>query len=211
MFVMMAWGRIMADAWDDMYTLYREKVTPVTRSMPGMQGRQIWRGAEDRDETVFWSIWESLEALRDYERSDARRDLAREAERYFHPMAYAMGESWIKHFEVISATERAENPEHLLLAWGKLRLGAWNEYEQFYRQRVEPTAGAVAGLRERQLLRSTEDPDEGMSVSVWESAEALAAYEQSELRRNLATDVEHLYRGQFWVKRFQVTDDIGRG
>ena len=56
------------------------------------------------------------------------------------------------------------------------------------------------------LLRSTEDPDEGVSVSVWDSEEALLRYERSELRRNMAQEVENLYRGEFWVKHFEVTD-----
>ena len=49
-------------------------------------------------------------------------------------------------------------------------------------------------------------PDEGVSVSVWDNEEALLRYERSGIRRNMAQEVENLYRGQFWVKHFQVTD-----
>ena len=66
--------------------------------------------------------------------------------------------------------------------------------------------GSVDGLSARLLLRSTEDPDEGVSVSVWDGEEALLRYERSGIRRNMAQEVENLYRGQFWVKHFQVTD-----
>ena len=93
---------------------------------------------------------------------------------------------------------------HVMIAWGKLRLGTWDQYEKFYKERVEPTTDVVNGLRERQLLRSTEDPDEGMSFSVWDSQEDLLDYERSELRQSLAQEVEHLYRGEFWVKHFEV-------
>ena len=95
---------------------------------------------------------------------------------------------------------------YVMVAWGKLRLGAWEQYENFYKERVEPTIKSVKGLRERQLLRSTEDPDEGMSVSMWETQEDLINYERSELRQTLATEAEHLYRGEFWVKHFEVSD-----
>ena len=95
---------------------------------------------------------------------------------------------------------------HVMVAWGKLRLGTWNEFEKFYKERVEPTTKTVTGLQERQLLRSTEDPDEGMSVSIWEFQEDLLNYERSDLRQTLAKEVEHLYRGEFWVKHFEVRD-----
>ena len=95
---------------------------------------------------------------------------------------------------------------HVMIAWGKLRLGAWEQYESFYNERVEPTLKSVKGLRERQLLRSTEDPDEGMTLSMWDSQEDLLNYERSELRQTLAKEAEHLYRGEFWVKHFQVRE-----
>ena len=95
---------------------------------------------------------------------------------------------------------------HVMVVWGKLRLGAWEQFENFYNERVKATASSVKGLRERQLLRSTEDPDEGMSISMWDSHEALLNYERSELRQSLAKEAEHLYRGDFWVKHFEVRD-----
>ena len=93
-----------------------------------------------------------------------------------------------------------------MMAWGKLRLGSWDQYEQFYRDQVLQGGGAVDGLKDRMLLRSTEDPDEGISVSLWDNEEALLRYERSDIRRGMAQEVENLYRGQFWVKHFQVTD-----
>jgi heme-degrading monooxygenase HmoA len=95
---------------------------------------------------------------------------------------------------------------HVMVVWGKLRLGAWEQYENFYNERVKATTSNVKGLRERQLLRSTEDPDEGMSISMWDSHEDLLNYERSEVRQTLAKEAEHLYRGDFWVKHFEVRD-----
>ena len=75
---------------------------------------------------------------------------------------------------------------------------------------MSQTTTSVDGLRQRLLLRSTEDPDEGLSLSVWDNEESLLTYERSELRRNMAQEVENLYRGEFWVKHFQVSDGIRR-
>ena len=94
---------------------------------------------------------------------------------------------------------------HVMIAWGKLRLGTWDQSTR----RVVSTTITVKGLRARQLLRSTEDPDEGMSVSMWESQADLINYERSELRESLAKEAEHLYRGEFWVKHFEIIDSSG--
>ena len=212
MYVQMAWGRARSGAWDDLRQFYVEKVIPFTMGMPGLKERQLWRGTSDPDEMAFWSVWESLGELRNYETSQTRRELAGDAEQYFHPMAYPMGETWIKHFEIVasgpSATSEDSAAEQslIMMAWGKLRLGSWDQYEQFYRDQVLQGGGAVDGLKDRMLLRSTEDPDEGISVSLWDNEEALLRYERSDVRRRMAQEVENLYRGQFWVKHFQVTD-----
>ena len=212
MYVQMAWGRARSGAWEDLRKFYVEKVIPFTMGMPGLKGRQLWRGTSDPDEMAFWSEWESLRELRDYETSQTRRELAGDAEQYFHPMAYPMGETWIKHFEIVasghgSPTLSAAERSLVMMAWGKLRLGSWDQYEDFYRNQVlQGSAGKVDGMSERLLLRSTEDPDEGVSVSLWDNEEALLRYERSDLRRNMAREVEGLYRGEFWVKHFQVTD-----
>jgi len=216
MYVQMAWGRARSGAWDDLRQFYVEKVIPFTMGMPGLKERQLWRGTSDPDEMAFWSVWESLGELRNYETSQTRRELAGDAEQYFHPMAYPMGETWIKHFEIVasgpstssgdSAADPASEQSLIMMAWGKLRLGSWDQYEQFYREQVLQGGGAVDGLKDRMLLRSTEDPDEGISVSLWDNEEALLRYERSDVRRSMAQEVENLYRGQFWVKHFQVTD-----
>ena len=212
MYVQMAWGRARSGAWEDLRKFYVEKVIPFTMGMPGLKGRQLWRGTSDPDEMAFWSEWESLRELRNYETSQTRRELAGDAEQYFHPMAYPMGETWIKHFEIVasgndSGTLPAAAESLIMMAWGKLRLGSWDQYEEFYRSQVLQGDGRkVEGMSERLLLRSTEDPDEGISVSVWDSEDALLRYERSDLRRNMAQEVEGLYRGEFWVKHFQVAD-----
>jgi heme-degrading monooxygenase HmoA len=90
------------------------------------------------------------------------------------------------------------------MVWGKLRPGSWEEYERHYHERLA-TGANIKGLKERQLLRSTEDPDEGVSVSIWETLDDMRHYETSQFRQNVAREVEHLYRGEYWVKHFEIS------
>ena len=91
------------------------------------------------------------------------------------------------------------------MVWGKLRPGSWEEYERHYHERLASSSGNIKGLTERQLLRGTEDPDEGISVSIWETLDDLRAYETGEFRQNVAREMEHLYRGEYWVKHFEIS------
>ncbi len=91
------------------------------------------------------------------------------------------------------------------MVWGKLRPGSWEEYERHYHERLAGSTGNIQGLKERQLLRSTEDPDEGISVSIWDTLDDLRAYETGEFRQGVAREVEHLYRGEYWVKHFEIS------
>jgi heme-degrading monooxygenase HmoA len=93
---------------------------------------------------------------------------------------------------------------YIRMVWGKLRPGAWGEYERHYHERVAGS-GNIKGLRERQLLRSTEDPDEGISVSLWDTLEDLRSYETGEFRQTMAQEVEYLYRGEYWVRHFEIS------
>ncbi len=85
------------------------------------------------------------------------------------------------------------------MVWGKLRPGSWNEYESHYKENVVGKANDVTGLISRQLLRSTEDPDEGTR----DTLEHLLAYERGETRGTLAKQVEHLYRGEYSVSHYE--------
>ena len=95
----------------------------------------------------------------------------------------------------------------LRLTWGKVRLGAWDQYESMYKNKVEPTVKTIKGLQVRELLRSTEDPDEGISVTLWETEEDMINYEKSELIQSITKEAEPLYRGEYWIKKFNYDPD----
>ena len=92
---------------------------------------------------------------------------------------------------------------YLRIAWGKLRPGTWEEYERHYCERVIPSDKDIEGLRERRLLRCAQNPDEGISFSVWDTLEDLVCYERSEARQAFAKEVEHLFNGEYWVKNIE--------
>ena len=90
------------------------------------------------------------------------------------------------------------------MAWGKVKPGSWEDYERVYRDEILPGSRGVKGLRFRELLRGIDDPDEGISLTLWESREDLEAYEQSAAYQGFVERGRQYYVGEFWVKHFDV-------
>jgi heme-degrading monooxygenase HmoA len=99
------------------------------------------------------------------------------------------------------------------VAWGKVKPGTWDEYERTYREQIVPASKGVKGLRFRELLRGTDDPNEGISLTLWDSREDLEAYERGATYQGFLDRVKDFYVGEFWIKHFDVRlgEDIKKG
>jgi heme-degrading monooxygenase HmoA len=90
------------------------------------------------------------------------------------------------------------------MAWGKVKPGTWDEYERIYREEILEGTRYVRGLLFRELLRGIDDPDEGISLTLWQTREDLEAYEQSSLYQGVVDRARAFYVGEFWVKHFEL-------
>jgi heme-degrading monooxygenase HmoA len=89
------------------------------------------------------------------------------------------------------------------ITWGKLRPGTWAAYEQAYQATV--AGKTVAGLRGRWLAQDVQDPDGGFAVSVWDSLEAMQAYEQSTVfRQEIQPTLQPFFVGEYTTSRCDV-------
>ena len=94
---------------------------------------------------------------------------------------------------------------YVRMVWGRLRRGRWDEYERHYNENILGSAiEQVEGFLGRQLLRSSENLDEGISISMWDSLDSMRDYETSLDRQGSVKATEHLYTGDYWVKKFEV-------
>jgi heme-degrading monooxygenase HmoA len=91
------------------------------------------------------------------------------------------------------------------ITWGKLRPGSWNDFEKTYEATVAEKGNDVKGLRGRWLLQDTQDGDTGFAVSLWETPEAMQAYEQSDLyRKDFAPALQPFFVGDYKTYRCDV-------
>jgi len=90
------------------------------------------------------------------------------------------------------------------VAWGKVKPGTWEEYERIYREEIVPASRSVPGLHFRELLRGTDDPNQGISLTLWESRADMEAYERGPTYQGFLERVKGLYVGEYWIKHFDV-------
>ena len=99
------------------------------------------------------------------------------------------------------------------MVWGHLRPDRWTDYENYYREKVFPLNHTVEGLLGRSILRGIDGEDEAVSLSTWNTMEDLERYENSNLRKQFADDIQTNYAtswsyitGEYWVRTFQVVN-----
>ena len=99
------------------------------------------------------------------------------------------------------------------MVWGHLKSGSWEDYERYYRENVFPLNEKIDGLMSRSILRGIDVEDEALSLSVWNTEEDLHWYENSNLRKQFADDIQRNYAtswsyitGEYWVRTFQIVN-----
>jgi heme-degrading monooxygenase HmoA len=97
------------------------------------------------------------------------------------------------------------------ITWGKLRAGAWDEFERTYRANVITKGKNVKGLRGRWLAQDSADKDTGFAVSLWDNPSDMQTYEQGALYREIMAPPQPFFVGEYKTSRCKVkyTDMAG--
>ncbi len=97
------------------------------------------------------------------------------------------------------------------LNWGKIKSGAWAEFEAAYKEAIArgPT---IDGLRGRWLLRDLSDPSTGFAISIWEDEAKMEAYEKSAFFENvLVPALQPFFTGEFQTSHCEVRSEEAFG
>jgi heme-degrading monooxygenase HmoA len=87
---------------------------------------------------------------------------------------------------------------------GKVKPGMWDEYERYYNEKIVAPTQNMKGFKERRLMRSLDDPDEGISISVWETMADLENYVKSVERQTIVREAEKLFADGYSVRVFDI-------
>jgi heme-degrading monooxygenase HmoA len=96
------------------------------------------------------------------------------------------------------------------ITWGKLRAGAWSDFERTYRDNVLTKGKNLKGLRGRWLAQDEADKDTGFAVSLWDNLSDMQAYEGSALYREIMGPLQPFFVGEYKTYRCDVKyTDVG--
>jgi heme-degrading monooxygenase HmoA len=89
------------------------------------------------------------------------------------------------------------------ITWGRLRAGAWNDFERTYRAKVAE-GKTIKGLRGRLLVQDSADKDAGFAISLWENLADMETYEQSELYQEVIATFQPFFVGEYKTYRCEM-------
>jgi heme-degrading monooxygenase HmoA len=89
------------------------------------------------------------------------------------------------------------------ITWGRLRAGAWSEFERTYRANVNDSK-TVKGLRGRLLVQDSGDQDTGFAMSLWDNLADMETYEQSAVFKEFMALLLPFFVGEYKTHRCDV-------
>ena len=94
------------------------------------------------------------------------------------------------------------------ITWGKLKPGAWNDYETAYKK-VMPQTLEVPGIRGRWLIRDLDELDAGYSVAMFDSEHDMRAFtENAEVRAAIREAFDPFHTGDYTTKHCEVRVEL---
>src|SRR5689334_18348110 len=90
------------------------------------------------------------------------------------------------------------------VTWGKLRAGAWSDFERTYRENVLTKGKALKGLRGRWLAQDCGETATGFGVSLGANLADMKAYEESPLYREIMAPLQPFFVGEYKTYRCDV-------
>lgn len=176
---------------------YEQNVLPALESSGGCLFASLLQATGRAEHCVSMTLWDSHDRARAWEQSEAYGSLLRRwseldvdpAEWRFAPPTAAgdatAGEPPAAEGFTLEAGDpsplRQESASRLFVRIVSIRVreGGWDELVGLYEAEVAPTLLSMPGCRAAFLLEGLEDPDRGLSVSIWDREEDAIRYELS--------------------------------
>jgi heme-degrading monooxygenase HmoA len=94
------------------------------------------------------------------------------------------------------------------ITWGKLKPGAWNDYEAAFK-RVMPQTLEVPGIRGRWLIRDLDEADAGYSIAMFDSEHDMRAFtDNAAVRAAIREALDPYHTGEYTTKHCEVKVEL---
>jgi heme-degrading monooxygenase HmoA len=205
MYMRMVQMKLEPDNVPEFHKNYDERVFGLLKDMPGCLYAGLLESTHTPGECISLTLWDKSQSAEAYERGGAFNRLMEGVGRYLAPSSewrvqlkddLTMGyepvpeEPKVDAYEVTPVDRDKAIPSEKALfvriVAPEIRPESGDEFQKIYNEEIFPALRAVQGLRYAYLTRSESERTKFLSVTLWDSGDAAAAYEQSGLFRTLS-------------------------
>ncbi|MGH2566852.1 MAG: antibiotic biosynthesis monooxygenase [Bacteroidota bacterium] len=200
---------------------YDERTVPALQKTPGCLFAGLLQSAHQPDEIISMTLWESQSHAEAYEKSglfqqlieekrhlladssEWRMQLTKELKLEYTPLPV---EPTVKSFPVAAMSGQTKpegtKPDQMFLRIVSLKIkpGKMEEYKNIYMNEIIPAFYETKGCRHAYLTLPSEDSNEAISITIWDSKEAADEYELSGRFAYLLDKVKHTFTNLFQWK-----------
>ena len=90
------------------------------------------------------------------------------------------------------------------IVWVKIAEGRWDQFLAKYLEHVDGRADIEVGMVQRTIVREHDDPDVGLLITTWETAEDLARYAAHPVHAEFGEVLGEGVMEAYWVKHGDV-------
>lgn len=198
MYIRLLYVKVKQDGLASLGELYGSVIIPAMQTVPGCIHASLIKSVGREDECISMTLWRDRQAAEAYERSGMFRRLLDQAMPFladssewriqlsqdltlkYEPVPE---EPVLKSYAVTAAQETAP-PSHetslfVRIVSPRLRPGMGPEFKRIYAQEVLPALLEVKGCRYAYLSENVNEPDQFLSITIWDSRRSAEEYERS--------------------------------
>jgi heme-degrading monooxygenase HmoA len=193
---------------------YEEKVIPILQNVKGCMYASLVQSTHHADEYISMTLWDKREDAEMYERSGVFKQLWDEGKRFLcdssewkitlsedFTVAYEpiVEEPAVSAYEIPASNSSSIIPES---SFGSLFVrivspqiceGKMEEFRKIYETEIKPEIQKAKGCKYVYLTGSMKNPDQVISLTIWNSKEDAETYERSGVFTQLIKKVEHTF------------------
>ncbi len=234
MYMRLVQARYMPASVSIIRKIYDEKIIPELRKMNGCLFACLIRSETQPDEGVSFTLWDSQESAESYVKSGAFQSLLAELKPYMSDSSEwkveltkdlkveykpVPDEPVIKSYRtLIESSNEISGREAMYMRILSLNIqpGKFDDFQEIYTNEIIPVLKKVKGCRYVYLTGSDDNPNEAISITIWDSREDAEKYEKglfTGLMEKVNPTLSNLYQWKMALEQDQnwqvkTSDDI---
>ncbi len=234
MYMRLVKARYMPVSFSLIQKIYDEKIIPELQKMKGCLFACLIISDIEPDEAVSLTLWDSQENAESYVRSGVFQTLLAELNPYLsHSSEWKVEltkdlkveykpvpeEPVVKSYRtLLESSQEINESESMYMRLLSLNIqpGKFDEFNKIYTDEIYPVLKEVEGCRYQYLTGSDENPNEAISITIWNSREHAQKYEKeifASLMEKIQPTLSDLYQWKMALEQSEnwqvkTSDDI---